>query len=113
MAKVWIKLLTAKSVPDDTGKLQSKNAGDWAEVGKALARKWLADGSATIPRGVENRGPGELPATALDDLDHTPAADDDVAGEPPAVALHGNDGAAADQEISRLTHALRCSQRDG
>ncbi len=50
MGKVWVQLLTNKQVSEN-GKAVMKHAGDWAQVGKMDARRWVAEGSAISPDG--------------------------------------------------------------
>lgn len=45
MAKIWIQLLGTKQI-EHRGALKTYHAGDWVEVGKQDALRWIADGSA-------------------------------------------------------------------
>jgi hypothetical protein len=49
MGKVWVKLTTPKTIEVHGHGTQYK-PGEWVEVGKMLARQWLGDGSAIVPR---------------------------------------------------------------
>lgn len=44
----WVRLKSSKHI-EIHGVTQHKVAGDWVEVGKQTAMRWLADGSAEIP----------------------------------------------------------------
>ena len=45
---MWVQLRTIKHV-EEHGKVKSKQPGDWVNVGKQQALRWLADLSAYIP----------------------------------------------------------------
>jgi len=50
MGKVWLQLLTAKSI-EIRGKMTNFHAGDWIQIGGHLASLWLADGTARTTSG--------------------------------------------------------------
>jgi len=50
MGKVWVRLLTSKTLPDDHNHMQRYLAGEWVAVKKQTARLWVASGQAEILR---------------------------------------------------------------
>lgn len=50
MGKVWLQLLTAKSI-EIRGKMTNFHAGDWVQIGGHLASTWLANGTARTTGG--------------------------------------------------------------
>jgi len=48
VAKVWIQLLQSKQI-SIAGACIMKHPGDWAQVGKQQARRWIEEGAATTP----------------------------------------------------------------
>ena len=50
MGKVWVRLLTVKTLPDVHNHFVIHQAGEWVEVKKQQAQLWLASGQAEILR---------------------------------------------------------------
>ena len=62
MAKVWVQLLQSKQI-SVAGDCRMKHPGDWVQVGKQLARRWIEEGAATTPESglkATVAGPGEI-----------------------------------------------------
>jgi hypothetical protein len=50
MALVWVQLRRIKYFPVQ-GKMKAFHPGDWAQVGKQVAMRWIAEGAAWVPSG--------------------------------------------------------------
>jgi len=50
MGKVWVRLLTSKTLPDEHNHMQSYVPGEWVEVKKQTALLWVSNGQAEILR---------------------------------------------------------------
>jgi len=54
----WIRLLQPRQI-EFAGKPQRFMAGDWVEVGKQLANRWIAEGSAEAPQNSLSKVAGD------------------------------------------------------